>query len=95
MAMMSRIGRERGWPPMGREQYRRAALTDAARWRPASPRQVAEKILFEHELFGHQRYLAHMSVGAVDHATCCARSSGSGPRWHPIVRIELARRSAA
>jgi hypothetical protein len=20
-AMMSRIGRERGWPPMGREQY--------------------------------------------------------------------------
>jgi len=28
-----------------------------------SPAEVVEKILFEHELFRHQRFLAQLSVG--------------------------------
>jgi probable LLM family oxidoreductase len=68
MAMMSRIGRERGWPPMTHEQY--AALkAPAGALAVGEPEQVAEKILYEHELFGHDRYLAQMSVGRSGTAT--------------------------
>jgi probable LLM family oxidoreductase len=94
MAMMSRIGRERGWPPMRREQY----LTLRSPRGPLAvgePAEVAEKILFEHELFGHQRYLAHMSVGAVAHADVMRSIERYGTEVAPLVREEVARRSAS
>jgi len=66
LELMNRIGRERGWPPSGRAEYEalkgpRGPLTLGA------PEQVAEKILKVHELFRPERYLAHMSIGAVSH----------------------------
>jgi probable LLM family oxidoreductase len=94
MAMMSRIGRERGWPPMTREQY--AALrSPRGALAVGSPEEVAEKILYEHELFGHQRYLAHMSVGAVAHADVMRSIERFGTEVAPLVRAELDRRKAA
>ena len=63
---MNRIGRERGWPPSGVEQYR-ALRSPRGALAVGSPEEIAEKILFQHELFGHDRYLAHMSLGAVEH----------------------------
>ena len=32
-----------------------------------SPQQVIDKILYEHELFHHTRFLAQMSIGAMPH----------------------------
>jgi alkanesulfonate monooxygenase SsuD/methylene tetrahydromethanopterin reductase-like flavin-dependent oxidoreductase (luciferase family) len=32
-----------------------------------SPQQIIDKILYEHELFGHQRFLAQMTVGSIPH----------------------------
>ncbi len=52
LAMMNRIGRERGWPPSGREEYE-ALRSPRGAVAAGSPEQVAEKILFEHELFGN------------------------------------------
>ena len=66
LAMMNRIGRERGWPPSGRAEYE-ALRSPRGAVAAGAPEQVAEKILFEHELFGHSRYIAQMSVGAVEH----------------------------
>jgi probable LLM family oxidoreductase len=94
MAMMSRIGRERGWPPMGREQYL-ALRSPAGALAAGEPEEVAEKLLMEHELFGHQRFLAHMSVGAVDHRDVLRSIERFGTEVASIVRTELARRSAA
>ncbi|HEV2813533.1 MAG TPA: LLM class flavin-dependent oxidoreductase, partial [Solirubrobacteraceae bacterium] len=94
MAMMSRIGRERGWPPMTHEAY--AALrSPRGALATGSPEEVAEKILFEHELFGHQRYLAQMSVGAVKHADVLRSIELFGTEVAPLVRAEVARRTAA
>jgi alkanesulfonate monooxygenase SsuD/methylene tetrahydromethanopterin reductase-like flavin-dependent oxidoreductase (luciferase family) len=64
--MMNRIGRERGWSPLARPDF------DASRGpRGAlvvgSPQEVIEKILFQHELFGHQRFLAQINVGGLAH----------------------------
>jgi probable LLM family oxidoreductase len=92
-AMMSRIGRERGWPPMGRDQYLtlRSPLGALA---VGSAEEVAEKLLYEHELFGHERYLAHMSLGAVAHADVMRSIERFGTEVAPRVREEVARRAA-
>ena len=58
-----------------------------------SPEEVAEKILFEHELFGHQRYLGQMSVGAVKHADVLRSIERFGTEVAPLVREEVARRA--
>ena len=60
--MMNKIGRERGWPPMTREQYDAAAMLRGANF-VGSPQQVIEKILFQHEIFGHDRFLVQFTRG--------------------------------
>ena len=64
--MMNRIGRERGWPPMERADYDAAATLRGANF-VGSPEQVAEKILFQHGIFGHDRFLLQLSVGPMPH----------------------------
>jgi probable LLM family oxidoreductase len=91
LAMMNRIGRERGWPPSGRAEYE-ALRSPRGAVAAGSPEQVAEKILFEHELFGHQRYVGQMSVGAVDHQAVLRSMELFGTEVAPLVRDEVARR---
>src|SRR5204862_2223261 len=67
LQMMNRIGRERGWPPSGRPQYE-ALRSPTGALAVGSPDEVAEKILYEHELFAMDRYIGQMSVGAVAHS---------------------------
>ncbi|HEX5621954.1 MAG TPA: LLM class flavin-dependent oxidoreductase [Solirubrobacteraceae bacterium] len=93
-AMMGRIGRERGWPPMTREQYV-ALKSPRGALAVGSPEEVAEKILFEHELFGNTRYLGHMSLGAVAHADVMRSIELFGTEVAPLVREEVQRRTAA
>jgi probable LLM family oxidoreductase len=87
--MMNRIGRERGWSGMTREQFEvlcspRGALL------VGSPAEVTEKILFEHELFGHQRFLAQISVGSMPHAKVMRAIELFGTVVAPAVRKALA-----
>ena len=55
---------------------------------------MAEKILFEHELFAHDRYIAQMSVGAVAHRDVLASMELFGTQVAPLVREEIARRGS-
>ena len=93
LAMMNRIGRERGWPPSGRAEYEALASPRGA-LAVGSADEVAEKILFEHELFGHQRYIAQMSVGAVEHREVLRSIELFATEVAPIVRAEVSRRAA-
>jgi probable LLM family oxidoreductase len=94
LAMMNRIGRERGWPPSGRPEYE-ALRSSRGALAVGTPEQVAEKILLGHELFGHQRYVAQMSVGAVAHRDVLRSMELFGTEVAPLVRAEVARREAA
>jgi probable LLM family oxidoreductase len=91
LAMMNRIGRERGWPPAGREEYE-ALRSPRGAVAVGSPEQVAEKILFEHELLRNSRYIGQMSVGAVAHADVMRSIELFGTKVAPVVRDEVARR---
>jgi probable LLM family oxidoreductase len=93
LAMMNRIGRERGWPASGREEYE-ALRSPRGAVAAGSPEQVAEKILYEHELFANTRYVAQMSVGAVEHRDVLRSMELFGTEVAPVVRAEVARRVA-
>lgn len=64
--VMTRIGKERGWPGMSRAQFDASTEKEGALL-VGSPQEVIDKILYEHELFGHTRFLAQMSIGALPH----------------------------
>ncbi len=65
-AAMSRIGKERGWPPTTREQFEAGASPQGAYFM-GSPQQVIDKILMQHEWFGHKRFGLQLSVGTLPH----------------------------
>ncbi|HJR96463.1 MAG TPA: LLM class flavin-dependent oxidoreductase [Actinomycetota bacterium] len=88
--MMNRIGRERGWQPMTREQYEAAATPRGANF-VGSPQQVIEKILVQHELFRHDRFLVQFSVGSLPHDKLMRSIELLGSEVAPAVRAELAR----
>jgi probable LLM family oxidoreductase len=94
LAMMNRIGRERGWPPSGRPEYE-ALRSPRGALAVGTPEQVAEKILFEHELFGNDRYVGQMSVGAVAHADVMRSIELFGTQVAPVVRAEAEKRGSA
>ena len=65
-AVMDKIGREREWQPLSREQFD-ASTGPRGALLVGSPKEVIDKILYEQELFGHTRFLAQMSLGAMPH----------------------------
>jgi hypothetical protein len=89
--MMNRIGRERGWPPAGRQEYE-ALRSPRGAVAVGSPEQVIEKVLFEHELFANSRFVGQMSVGAVAHRDVMSSIELFGTVVAPAVRAEVARR---
>lgn len=64
--VMDKIGKERGWPPMSRQQFDASTALQGANV-VGSPQQVIDKILYQHEIFGHDRFLIQMSVGSIPH----------------------------
>lgn len=84
-AQMLALGHERGWPPMTRERYD-AALGLRQHLMIGSPQQVIDKILFQHEKLGHQRYLMQMRVGTMPHAQTMRSIELLGTKVAPAVR---------
>jgi probable LLM family oxidoreductase len=87
--MMNRIGRERGWPPMVRQDFDASTTLRGANF-VGSPQQVVEKILFQHELFGHERFLVQFSVGTLPHEKVMRSIELFATEVAPAVRAALA-----
>ena len=87
-ATMDRIGRERGWAPMSREQFEASRTLRGANV-VGSPQEVVEKILFQHEHFGHQRFLLQLTVGSIPHAKVLRAIELFGTEVAPAVRRAL------
>ncbi len=85
---MDRIGRERGWPPMERPTFD-ASLTKRGANFVGSPQEVVEKILFQHEIFQHRRFLVQFSVGTLPHASIMRSIELFGTEVAPVVRKAL------
>lgn len=85
---MSRIGRERGWPPTTRRQFDAEAQLHGALFL-GSPEQIVEKILYQHDLFHHQRVLIQLTVGPMPHDQVMRAIELLGTEVAPVVRREL------
>ena len=83
--VMTKIGKERGWPPTNRQQYD-ASMSSHGALLVGSPQQVVDKILYEYELFQHTRFLAQMSVGTLPHHQMMHSIELFGTRVAPEVK---------
>jgi len=92
-AMMDKIGRERGWRPMTPQDFDAGRTLRGANF-VGSPQDAIDKILFQHEIFGHQRFLAQMSVGSLPHEQVLRSIELFGTVVAPAVRAEVARRAS-
>lgn len=92
--VMSKLGRERGWPPMNRSQYE-AMRGPQGSLLVGSPQQVIDKILYEYELFGNDRFLAQMSVGSIPHNNMMRSIELFGSEVAPAVRKALGKASSS
>jgi probable LLM family oxidoreductase len=92
--VMNRLGRERGWGPTNRAAFD-AQVAPGGAYVVGSPEQVAEKLLAQHELFGHHRVLLQIAIGAVPHRDVLRAIELLGTEVAPLVRAEVARRAGA
>ena len=91
--VMDKIGRERGWPPMTRAQFEAGATLQGHNV-VGSPDEVIEKLLFQHSIFDHDRFLLQLSVGTLPHDAVMHAIELYGTKVAPAVRDEVARRRA-
>jgi len=91
---MNRIGRERGWQPMTRADFEAARSLRGSSF-VGSPAEVIEKILFQHEIFDHQRFIVQFSVGSMPHKKLMRSIELFGTQVAPAVRKAVAARTAS
>jgi alkanesulfonate monooxygenase SsuD/methylene tetrahydromethanopterin reductase-like flavin-dependent oxidoreductase (luciferase family) len=87
-AMQNRIGRERGWHPMTREQYERTAGPEGALFIGA-PRTVAAKIVRVARGLGLSRFDLKYSLGSLPHAQLMESIRLYATEVAPAVREQL------
>ncbi len=92
--MMNKIGRERGWAPASRAQLEQQRLLRGSDF-VGTPDEIIEKILFQHEIFNHQRFLVYMGNSAIEHKQVMHAVELFGTKVAPVVRAEIARRNSS
>ncbi|HEX2179688.1 MAG TPA: hypothetical protein VHL54_09280, partial [Actinomycetota bacterium] len=90
---MNRIGKERGWQPMTKADYETSATLRGSDF-VGTPQQVIDKILFQWDIFHHDRFLVQFSVGTMPHDKILRSIELFGTEVAPAVREEVARRRA-
>lgn len=86
--MMNRIGRERGWSPITREQYEYMRLPDGPLF-VGDARQVTEKIKYVHSLFKNTRFLAQTIAGDIPHEKLLHSIRLFGTEVAPAIRASI------
>ena len=88
---MGRIGRERGWPPPSRAQFDGEAELRGSMFM-GTPQDIIDKVLFQHEVFHHDRFLIQLTVGPMPHDKVLRAIELLGTEVAPVVRREIAKR---
>ncbi|QEM09722.1 Atu2307/SP_0267 family LLM class monooxygenase [Mucilaginibacter rubeus] len=85
-ALMTRVGRDRGWSPMTREQFE--YLRDFGPLVVGDPQQAIDKIMQQYELFGNTRFVAQLVTGFTKHTDILKAIEIYGTKVAPVVRKE-------
>jgi probable LLM family oxidoreductase len=87
-AQMTRVGASRGWAPFSRDQYEFGRGKDGA-YLFGDANEAIDKILQMNEMFGLNRFSAHMDVGGPSHAMLMKSIEIYGTKIAPKVRVAL------
>jgi probable LLM family oxidoreductase len=90
---MNKIGQERGWPPISRAQLEQSRTLRGSDF-VGDPDAIIEKLLFQHGLFGHQRFLVQLGLGGISHQKMMRAVELLGTKVAPVVRKEIAARAS-
>ncbi|MBX3053380.1 MAG: LLM class flavin-dependent oxidoreductase [Caldilineaceae bacterium] len=90
--IMGKIGRERGWSGITRQQYDASRGLTGADF-IGNPDEIIEKILYQHNLFGHQRLMLQLGLGMIAHAKAMRAIELLGTVVAPAVREEINKRN--
>ncbi len=90
--VMNKIGRERGWAPATQQQLEAARTLRGSDF-VGTPDEIIEKILFQHEIFQHQRFLLYLGYNTITHSKMMHAIELLGTKVAPVVRKEIARRN--
>lgn len=85
LEVMNRIGRERGWPPQGREHFE-ASCGPTGNLIVGEPERVAARIIELHSIFRNTRILLQMAIGTVPHQEQLKAIELMGTKVAPLVR---------
>jgi probable LLM family oxidoreductase len=86
--MMNRIGRERGWGKITREQFEYMRSPKGSLF-VGDVQQVIDKILYQHKLFKHTRFLAQIISGDIVHEKLLHSIGLLGREVAPVIRAKL------
>jgi len=87
-AQMDRIGKSRGWAPFTKEVFENTARPEGAYFM-GDPNEIIDKIIMQHEYFGHTRFTGQMDVGAPNHNLIMKSIELFGDKVAPAVRKAL------
>jgi probable LLM family oxidoreductase len=92
-ALMNKIGRERGWAPTSQSQLENQRFRRGSDF-VGTPDEIIEKILYQHDLFKHQRFLLYLGNNAMEHKKMMRAVELFGTKVAPVVRKEIANRNS-
>jgi alkanesulfonate monooxygenase SsuD/methylene tetrahydromethanopterin reductase-like flavin-dependent oxidoreductase (luciferase family) len=73
-----------------RSEYEREARKENALF-VGSPQQIIDKLLYQHELFGHQRFIGQIDIGGMPFDKVVQAIELLGTEVAPVVRREMAK----
>lgn len=85
-ALMTRVGKDRGWSPMTREQFE--YLRDFGPLVVGDAQQAIDKIMKQYELFGNTRFIAQLVTGFTAHKDILKAIEIYGTKVATVVRKE-------
>lgn len=84
--LMNRVGKDRGWSPMSRQQF--DYLRTDGPLVVGSPQQAIDKIMHQYELFKNTRFLAQLVTGSISHKQVLKTIELLGTQIAPVIRKE-------
>ncbi|HSZ71539.1 MAG TPA: LLM class flavin-dependent oxidoreductase [Cytophagaceae bacterium] len=86
--MMNRIGKERGWGKLTRDQFEYMRSPKGSLF-VGNVQEVIDKVMYQHKLFNHTRFLAQIISGDIPHHKLLHSIELLGKEVAPVVRKQL------
>lgn len=83
--LMNRVGKERGWSPITRDQYEMLRTPNGPLF-VGTAQEVIDKIAYQKKLFNHTRFVAQMIKGEIEHAKILNAIRIFGEKVKPAVK---------